>query len=62
MIYALTSKNGKKWGDLIILIIDANEDITNRDLSRALSQLNIIEVITNKYSSSQGVKPTFNRG
>ena len=38
--------------DLIILMIDANEDMTNRDLASTLSQLNIVEAITNKYSSS----------
>jgi len=45
-------KEWQEMGDLIILMIDANEDITNRDLARALSELNIIEAITNKYSSS----------
>ena len=43
-------------------MINANEDVTNGDLARALSQLNIVEAITDKYSSSQGVKSTFDRG
>ena len=55
----------QKWqdeGDSIILLMDANEDVSNEDITAKFQILGMKEAILDRHKARQGLQPTYNRG